>query len=132
MAVGLERGLGTFAPAAGVAAADSVAHRATFADGEWRLQVVRVLRTADTTRAVPFTLGRAVPMALRVADGSNGEDDRRTAVSTWYAVHLDEPTPAVVYAAPAATVLLTAGLGMLLVVRAQRREREAGPPEREN
>jgi hypothetical protein len=61
-----------------------------------------------------------------VADGSNGEDGVRGAVSTWYAVHLDEPTPARVYAAPAATALLTAGLGMLLVVRAQRREPRGG------
>ena len=138
---GLERGLGSFAPAkvdtttnaaTNTAAGDAIAHRATFAEGEWRLQLVRALRPSDTTRATRFTPGRAVPLALRVSDGSNGEDDRRGAVSTWYAVHLDVPTPAVAYAAPAATVLLTAGLGTLLVVRAQRRERRAGLPEREN
>ena len=120
--VGVERGLGSFAPAA-TTSADAVAHRASYDAGEWRVQMVRALRAGDTTKAVSFTPGHAVPLAIRVADGSNGEDDVRGAVSTWYAVHLDVPTPAVTYAAPIATVLLTAGLGMLLVVRAQRRER---------
>jgi hypothetical protein len=73
-----------------------------------------------------------VPFALFVADGSNGEDDVRSAVSTWYAIHLDVPTPTRVYAAPAVTVLLTAGLGALLIVRTQRRERETDPSARED
>jgi len=126
--VGVERGLGTFAPATAPAAGADVAHQATYDAGEWRLQLVRALRprvAGDTTKVVPFTPGHAVPLAIRVADGSNGEADARGAVSTWYAVHLDVPTPAVAYVAPLATVLLTAGLGMLLVVRAQRRERDA-------
>jgi cytochrome c oxidase cbb3-type subunit 2 len=126
--VGGAQGLGTFAAAG---PAGSVTHAARFADGAWRLQLVRALRPADTTGAPTFTPGQAVPLALFVADGSNGEDDVRGAVSTWYAVHLDVPTPARVYAAPAATVILTAGLGLLLVVRAQRREREAGPSQSE-
>ena len=71
---------------------------------------------------LPRSPGRAVPVALFVADGSNGEDDVRSAVSTWYAIHLDVPTPARVYAAPVVTVLLTAGLGLLLITRAQRSE----------
>ena len=119
---GAERGLGTFAAGAGTAAG-APAHRATHDAGQWRLQVTRALRPADTATAVTFIPGRAVPFALRVADGSNGEDDARGAVSAWYAVHLDEPTPAMAYVAPVATVLLSAGLGALLVVRAQRRER---------
>jgi hypothetical protein len=46
-------------------------------------------------------------------------------VSTWYAVYLDVPTPTRVFVAPLATIALSAGLGMLLVTRAQRRERGA-------
>ena len=129
--VGGERGLGTFAPDAPAASGDAaaaVAHAARYDDGEWRLQLVRALRAGDTTRAPTFVPGRAVAIALRVADGSNGEDGVRGAVSTWYAIHLDVPTPPRVYVAPAATVILTAGLGLLLVGRAQRRERAAGPP----
>jgi hypothetical protein len=131
--VGSARGLGTFVAAPG---GDPVAHGARYGNGEWRLQLVRALPARDTARAPAFAPGQAVPLALFVADGSNGEDEVRGAVSAWYAVHRDVPTPARVYAAPAATVVLTAGLGVLLVARAQRRERAAprsgdGIPERE-
>jgi hypothetical protein len=95
---------------------------ARFDAGQWRLQLVRALHPSDTTSGPVFAPGRAVPVAFFVADGSNGEDDVRSAVSTWYAIHLDVPTPARVYAAPAVTVLLTAGLGLLLITRAQRGE----------
>jgi hypothetical protein len=126
--VGTARGLGTFAATSGD---DTVTHVAHYDAGQWRLQLVRALRPRDTTTGPVFVPGRAVPVALFVADGSNGEDAVRGAVSTWYAVHLDVPTPPRVYAAPAITVLLTAGLGMLLITRAQRRETEAVQPERE-
>lgn len=99
--------------------------------GQWQLQLVRVLRQRDTTNGPVFVPGRAVPVAFFVADGSNGEDGVRSAVSTWYAIHLDVPTPARVYVAPAVTVLLTAGLGMLLVTRAQRREPRSGQSKSE-
>ena len=125
--VGVAKGLGTFAASAD---ADSVAHSAQWENGQWRVQLVRALRGRDTTHSPVFAAGKATPVALMVADGSNGEDDVRAAVSTWYAVHLDVPTPPRVYAAPAVTVLLTAGLGMLLVTRAQRRA-ASGQPDAE-
>jgi cbb3-type cytochrome c oxidase subunit III len=120
--IGSAKGLGTFTAGAAVGA-DSVSHVARFDAGQWRLQLVRSLHPSDTTSGPVFAPGRAVPVAFFVADGSNGEDDVRSAVSTWYAIHLDVPTPARVYAAPAVTVLLTAGLGLLLITRAQRGER---------
>jgi hypothetical protein len=49
-------------------------------------------------------------------------------VSAWYAIHLEVPTPPRVYVTPAATMLLTAALGVLVVRRAQRRERESQRP----
>jgi hypothetical protein len=49
----------------------------------------------------------------------------RGAVSAWYAIYLDVPTPTRVYVAPGLTMLLTAGLGLMLVRQAQRRERNA-------
>jgi cytochrome c oxidase cbb3-type subunit 2 len=126
--VGTAKGWGTFAATSGDG---SLSHVARYEAGQWRLQLVRALRSRDTTSGPLFAPGRAVPVALFVADGSNGEDDVRSAVSTWYAIHLDVPTPARVYAAPAVTVLLTAGLGMLLVTRAQRNGRRSGTSDRE-
>jgi len=49
----------------------------------------------------------------------------RGAVSGWYALYLDVPTPATVYVAPAVTTLLTAGLGFIVIARARRRARSS-------
>jgi hypothetical protein len=107
LAEGRATGLGAFTPSA----AAGVTHAAGFADGQWRVHFTRALMPADTTTAPAFL----------AADGSNGEDAVRAAVSAWYAIYLDVPTPAGVYAIPAVAALLTAGLGGLAIARAQRR-----------
>jgi hypothetical protein len=123
VAEGTATGLGRLTARAG---APEVTHAARFDRGEWRLQLTRALSPADTTRAPKFIMGRAIPIGFFAADGSNGEDDVRGAVSAWYAIYLDVPTPTLVYVAPVATMLLTAGLGSILVLQAQRRARGAG------
>ena len=120
---GTQAGLGKVTPFASA----RVTQTARFADGQWQLLLTRPLASTDTTQAPRFATGRAIPVAFYAADGSNGEDDVRGAVSTWYAVYLDVPTPTRVFVAPLATIALSAGLGMLLVTRAQRRERRASP-----
>ncbi|MGH7637283.1 MAG: c-type cytochrome [Gemmatimonadaceae bacterium] len=103
----------------------ALTHAAMFDHGEWRLQITRALVPPDTTAAPVFATGRAIPIAFFAADGSNGEDGVRGSVSAWYAIYLDVPTPQRVYIAPAAAMLLTAGLGLLMVRQAQRRERSS-------
>ena len=65
-----------------------------------------------------------VPVAFQVWDGDNGEAGNQAAVSTWYFLALEEAVPVSVFVAPIAAFLLTAGLGMVVVARAQKRERE--------
>jgi DMSO reductase family type II enzyme heme b subunit len=122
VAQGTATGLGRFTADA---AATPLTHAARFVDGEWQLQMTRALVPTDTTRAPTFVAGRAIPIAFFAADGSNGEDAVRGAVSAWYSIYLDVATPARVYVAPGLTMLLTAGLGLMLVRQAQRRERNA-------
>jgi DMSO reductase family type II enzyme heme b subunit len=112
---GTATGLGRFTPAA----SGNVAHSARYDRGEWTLQITRPLVPADSA-AIPFVPGRAMPIAFFAADGSSGEDDVRGAVSAWYAVYLDVPAPPRVYIAPVVAVLLTAGLGLAVVRRAQK------------
>jgi DMSO reductase family type II enzyme heme b subunit len=104
-------------------ATSGVTHAAVFDHGEWRLQLTRALVPRDTSAVPSFAAGTAIPIAFFAADGSSGEDDIRSSIGAWYAIYLDVPTPPRVYVAPAATMLLTAGLGVLVVARAQRRER---------
>ncbi len=103
------------------------AHTARFQDGQWVLVITRALIPADTARAPTFHPGRAIPIGFFAADGSNGEDSVRGAVSAWFALHLEVATPATAYAAPVLTALLTVGLGLVIVARAQARARGLTP-----
>ena len=58
--------------------------------------------------------------------GSNGEHDTRMAVSAWYFLALDQPTPPRVYLSPVVAMAVTLGLGMLVAMRAQRRAGTGG------
>jgi hypothetical protein len=80
----------------------------------------RALATADSANELQFRTGRAIPVAFFAWDGSNGEYGGRMALSSWYFLALDEPTPLRVYVSPVIAVALTLGLGMLWIRRAQR------------
>jgi DMSO reductase family type II enzyme heme b subunit len=103
-----------------------VGHQATYQQGEWRVQFTRTLGSADSTAAPGFTPGMVVPIAFFAADGSNGETEARGSISAWYGVYFDVPTPPTVFIAPVVATVLTAGLGVLVVWRAQRREAGRG------
>ena len=95
------------------------------ADGQWQVMFTRPLVTEDGGD-LDFVTGEAIPMALFAWDGDNGESGTRGAVSSWYFLFLEDPTPTTVYVAPALAMMLTAALGFLVVGRAQKREREGG------
>jgi mono/diheme cytochrome c family protein len=97
---------------------------AEYADGQWRLLVRRPLSGPEAENRLQIGPGRAIPMAIFAWDGSNGESGKRGSISTWYFLYLDRPTGKGVYVWPALATLLTAGLGLVLVARAQRRSRE--------
>ncbi len=114
-------GLGTFA-----AYGDGqLAHRARFEAGRWQIQISRSLVPVDSTRAPAFIPGTLLPIAFFAADGSNGEIGNRGSVSAWASLYLDVPTPTMVFVAPVVATLLTAGLGIVVVLRAQKRETRA-------
>jgi mono/diheme cytochrome c family protein len=97
------------------------AGRATYDHGEWRLVLTRALATPDTVHEVQLEAGRAIPVAFFAWDGSSGEHGSRMAVSTWYFLALDRPTPPSVFISPVLAMLVALGLGLVVVRRAQRR-----------
>jgi mono/diheme cytochrome c family protein len=100
---------------------DAPAAHATYGHGEWRLVLTRALATPDTANEVQLEAGRAIPVAFFAWDGSSGEHGSRMAVSTWYFLALDRPTPPGVFISPVLAMLVTLGLGLVVVRRAQRR-----------
>lgn len=117
---GIVRGLGTFQPQGGNA---DLTHAARFDAGQWQVVLTRSLTPSDTTAAPSFVPGGSLPIAFFAADGSDGEREIRGAVSAWYQIYLDVPTPTRAYVTPVLAMLLTAGLGVMLVWRAQQRDR---------
>ena len=118
----LGRGMARMDPLPG--AGNGLAGASVFDDGQWRVVMRRPLAAADSANAITFAGQQPIPMALFAWDGDNGEAGARGAISTWYFIYLDEPTSGTVYATPVVAMLLTAGLGVFAVGRAQRRERE--------
>lgn len=104
--------------------------------GQWRVVLRRPLVVGDSAEAAQsdrlnFATRQPIPMALFAWDGDNGESGTRGAISTWYFIYLDEATPKTVYATPVVAILLTAGLGIFVVGRAQRRYNGAGTQRRQ-
>ena len=116
---GLARGLERFDTLAGAEGAPGA--RSSYDHGEWRVVFTRSLATPDTANELQFEPGRAIPVAFFAWDGSSGEHGTRLAVSTWYFLALDQPTPPRVFISPVVAMALTLGLGVMVVLRAQRR-----------
>lgn len=98
---------------------------ASWEAGRWRVLFRRTLES-DDPEDLRFEIGRAIPIAFSAWDGDHGESGTRRAVSSWYFIHLESPMPPKVVVAPLLATILTAGLGLLVVARAQKRERMAG------
>ncbi len=99
------------------------AAQARYDHGEWSVVLTRALATPDTANDVQLETGRAIPVAFFAWEGSSGEHDARMAVSTWYFLALDRPTPASVVVSPVIAMAVALGLGMLVIARAQGRGR---------
>jgi hypothetical protein len=84
----------------------------------------RPLDAGGVEGRLTFEAGRAIPLAVFAWDGSNGETGTRGSIGSWYFLYLDQPTASTVYVAPILATLLTAALGVVVVVRAQRRARD--------
>jgi mono/diheme cytochrome c family protein len=103
--------------------AGNVTSQAAHADGQWRVVLRRPLADPDSANRITFAAGQPIPIGLFAWDGDNGEEGTRGAIGTWYFLYLEQPASGMVYATPVLAVLLTAGLGLLAVGRAQKKQR---------
>jgi len=120
----IARGLGSAAPQP--AGEQHLSAAAQHADGQWKVLIRRALDTgAEEDLAVP--VGRGVPIAFQAWDGDNGESGNQGAVSTWYFLVLEQPTPLSVYVFPPVALVLVLALALLVVRKAQRSTAGAVP-----
>jgi mono/diheme cytochrome c family protein len=100
------------------------ASQAVWKDGRWTVVMKRPLISPDRND-VGFRRGAFIPMAVNAWDGSNGEHGLIMGLSTWYFVLLEAPTPISVYVLTLLAFLLTGGLGIWLMRKAQNTNSEA-------
>ena len=119
----IARGMGTAVPQP-----DDEQHvtaEAQHSDGEWKVLFRRSLDSGGAEDLV-LPIGRAVPMAFQAWDGDNGESGSQGAISTWYFLHLEQPTPMSVYVAPPIALVFTLLFGLFVIRRAQLEASGAG------
>ena len=116
---GTARGMGTDAPHG----EQHLRAAAQHASGQWKVLILRSLDTGDD-EDLAFPVGQSIPMAFQAWDGDNGESGNQGAVSTWYFLVLQQPTPVAVYVAPPVALALTLLLGVIVVRRSQRSAEE--------
>lgn len=86
---------------------------ASYTDGLYRVMFTRQLQAGDKNDSV-FEVGKFTPFSIALYDGRSNEQDRKGAVSAWYYLVLEPPTPATVYIFPAAAFIVFLGIGLLL------------------
>ncbi len=85
----------------------------TYTDGLYRILFRRSLNTGDEKHTV-FESGKFMPFAVTLYDGRNNEQDKKGAISAWYYMIPEPPTPAKVYIYPPIVFLIFLGIGFIL------------------
>lgn len=88
--------------------------------GRWRVIMSRPLVPKDRTKDVTFEVGRLIPFAIQVWDGSNGEKDLMMSLSSWNFLILEAVPPLRVYLFPALTLAIVGLAEWWLVWRVRR------------
>lgn len=89
-------------------AASALSASATYMDGQWRAVFTRPL-AGGGEGGLTIETGKYIPIAFSAWDGNNGEKAEQRAISIWYWLLLEPPTPLTVYLWPAIIGLLIAG-----------------------
>jgi DMSO reductase family type II enzyme heme b subunit len=86
---------------------------AAYTDGRYRILFRRPLNTGNEKHTV-FEIGKFMPFSITVFDGRNNEENKKGAISAWYYLVLEPPTPPKVYIFPPVAFLIFLGIGFLL------------------
>jgi DMSO reductase family type II enzyme heme b subunit len=91
------------------AAAVGLTAQGSYADGTWRVLMVRPLATKDAAQDIQLAEGRFIPIAFAAWDGSNnGEKGSRHTMTTWYWLLLKPATGSAPFVAGGLVSLLCA------------------------
>jgi hypothetical protein len=92
-----------------------------YQDGQYAVVIKRSLATGDKEKDVQFEPGKFIPIAFHAWDGHNAELASKRAISHWYFVLLEPPTPNDVYIYPPLTALAVLGCCLLIQRRLRKK-----------
>ncbi len=95
---------------------------ASFSDGRYRVVFRRPLKTGNEKHTV-FEIGKFMPFSVTVFDGRSHEENNKGAISAWYYMMLEPPTPVTTYIFPPIAFLIALGFGILLNKRLPKKDR---------
>jgi DMSO reductase family type II enzyme heme b subunit len=96
----------------------------TYNAGQYRVIFKRALNTGDKDDTI-FEVGKFTPFAVTLYDGRNDEENSKGAISAWYFMMLEPPTPAKVFVMPPIVFLVVLCIGFIL----HKNVRKKGAPE---
>ena len=89
--------------------------KGAYHQGQYRLVLKRVLRTADVQNDIQFETAKFIPIAFNTWDGSNAEAGKKRSVTAWYDLYLEPPVSPTVYVYPTIFAVVAIGLEWWIV-----------------
>jgi len=98
----------------------NVTGKGIYQNGRWKVVMKRTLKTEDAKGDIQFEIGKLIPIAFAVWDGSNSDVSGQKSVSSWYYVSLEKPVPKTVFVYVLIAIVMGASIEMWFVARLRR------------
>lgn len=94
--------------------------KGVFQNGRWKVVLKRSLKTEDVKGDIQFEIGKLIPVAFAVWDGSNSDTGALKSVSAWYYVLLEKPVPKTIFAYVLVAIIMGASVELWFIARLRR------------
>ena len=89
-------------------------------NGRWKVVFKRSLQTEDAKNDLQFEIGKLIPIAFAIWDGSNSDVAGLKSVSSWYYVILEKPVPKTVFIYVLFAIIMGASIEVWFIARLRR------------
>ncbi|OHB41014.1 MAG: hypothetical protein A2Y11_01545 [Planctomycetes bacterium GWC2_39_26] len=98
----------------------NITGKGIYQNGRWKVLFKRTLKTEDAKGDIQFEIGKLIPIAFAVWDGSNSDFGGQKSVSSWYYISLEKPVPKTVFVYVLIAVVMGASVELWFVARLRR------------
>ncbi len=98
----------------------NVTGKGIYQNGRWKVVLKRTLKTEDAKGDIQFEIGKLIPVAFAVWDGSNSDVSGQKSISSWYYVMLEKQVPKTVFVYVLIAIVMGASVEMWFIARLRR------------